>query len=230
MVKRVASSDRLVSCCRAAHRFNYILPTIEVWVSNVAPDSPECMRAALASPELKKLFQDAQKFQPPGTISLFSRIEPGFAVPSSESEVDMNLRHEVSGLCSLVVGAALLSLGGSAIAQTSSLPAGQVSGAQLQAWLDGKATWAGLNHASKCTYLNSEHATKGRRLLFMTCPNGYAGRFEGKVQVKGDELCSSFAQPVGDDCVTWHQVGDATFEQRSGGSTLNTVYMLLSSK
>ena len=38
-------------------------------------ESPEHMRAALSSPELKKVFQDAQKFQPPGTTVLISRIE-----------------------------------------------------------------------------------------------------------------------------------------------------------
>lgn len=38
-------------------------------------ESPEHMRAALSSSELKKVFQDAQKFQPPGTTVLISRIE-----------------------------------------------------------------------------------------------------------------------------------------------------------
>src|SRR5512140_3239018 len=138
----------------------------------------------------------------------------------------MNARHEVSSLCSLIVGAALLSLESSAVAQT--LPAGQVSGAQLQTMLDGKVNWTGLNHASKCVYLNSGYATE--RIMFMSCPTGYFGTFQGKAQVKGDELCSSFAAPVGDDCVTWHKVGDTTFEQRSGGSTRNTVFMLPSSR
>lgn len=147
-----------------------------------------------------------------------------------KSEVNMNARHGGASLCSLVFGAALL-VGATGVAAQPPLK-GQVTGAQLQLWLDSKATWAGISHSSGCYYLSTwdgKGADGKGRYLHMHCPNGFSEKVPGTMHVVGDQLCSTFKfpnMPVAEECVSWHMTGDAKFEQRSGELKKNLVYML----
>jgi hypothetical protein len=124
------------------------------------------------------------------------------------------------------VGLVLTGLhGGPALAQ---VPAGdKVGGAQLQTWLDQKFSYAGVHQPSGCVILNAGEGD--RRVLFIRCPNGWAAKLSGSARVDGDQWCTQFPipnTPPGDDCVTWHSLGDWKFEQRKGG-TLDTSVIVL---
>ena len=108
------------------------------------------------------------------------------------------------------------------------VPAGEkVTGSQLQAWLDQKFSYAGVNHSSGCLLLNTGEAD--RRVLFVRCPNGWAEKLVGTIRVVGETMCTNFPipnTPPGDDCVTWHSVGQWKFEQRKGGALDTSVVVL----
>lgn len=125
----------------------------------------------------------------------------------------------------LAVLSVMASLGANA---QESPPAGEkVSGQQLQSWLDGKFSYAGVHKASQCTLLNAAQGTG--RVLFIRCPNGWAEKLAGTARVVGDSYCTSFPIPnttPGEDCVTWHSTGQWRFEQRKG-DVLDTTVILL---
>jgi hypothetical protein len=108
------------------------------------------------------------------------------------------------------------------------VPAGeQVNGQLLQTWLDQKFSYAGTHHASGCVILNT--GIGGGRVLFIRCPNGWAEKLPGTARVVGDTYCTSFPipnTPPGEDCVTWHSVGQWKFEQRKGGALDTSVILL----
>jgi hypothetical protein len=135
----------------------------------------------------------------------------------------LNLRR----VCLGCAGLALSMAAASAFAQ-GAIPAGtQVKGAQLQAWLDQGFGYAGVHRTSGCLLMNT--AGGGRRVLFMRCPDGWSDRILGTAKVSGDSYCTNFPipnSPPGDDCVTWHSLGDWKFEQRKGGAIDTTVILL----
>jgi hypothetical protein len=124
-------------------------------------------------------------------------------------------------------GALVALAAGSAVAQ-SPIPAGEkVTGAQLQAWLDQKFSYAGVHRASGCLLLNT--AEGSRRALFLRCPDEWSSKLSGTAKVVGDSYCTNFPvpnTPPGDDCVTWHSLGQWRFEQRKG-ATLDTTVIVL---
>lgn len=114
-----------------------------------------------------------------------------------------------------------------ALAQGTVAAGEKVSGAQLQAWLDAKFSYAGVHRASQCVILNVAQADG--RLLFIRCPDGWAEKLRGSARVVGDNYCTSFPipnTPPGEDCVTWYSAGQGRFEQRKGNE-LNTSVILL---
>jgi hypothetical protein len=119
-------------------------------------------------------------------------------------------------------------LGANAGVQAQGMPAGEkVSGAQLQAWLDEKFSYAGVHKPSGCVMLNV--AQGAGRVLFLRCPNGWAEKIPGTARVVGDTYCTNFPipnTPSGEDCVTWHSLGPWRFEQRKG-SELDTSVIVL---
>jgi hypothetical protein len=121
----------------------------------------------------------------------------------------------------------LTTAGTQALAQVAPAPGEKVSGAQLQAWLDGKFSYAGVNKASQCVIMNV--ANRAGRMLFVSCPNGWAEKLTGTARVVGDTYCTNFPipnTPAGEDCVTWHSVGEWKFEQRKGND-LDTAVVVL---
>lgn len=110
----------------------------------------------------------------------------------------------------------------------AAVPAGQkVSGQQLQKWLNTGFSYAGVHKASECVLLNTGDAA--RRVLFLRCPNGWADKLIGTARVVGDNLCTNFAipnTPPGEDCVSWHSVGQWKFEQRKGDALEAAVVVL----
>jgi hypothetical protein len=126
--------------------------------------------------------------------------------------------------------AALVVLGSAAGMEASAQvapPVGDITGQQLQAWLDGKFSYAGVHNSSQCVILNV--AAGAGRVLFIRCPNGWAEKLSGTARVVGDRYCTSFPipnTPPGEDCVTWHSVGQWKFEQRKG-SDLDTSVVVL---
>lgn len=113
------------------------------------------------------------------------------------------------------------------LAQTPA-PAGEkIPGQQLQAWLDAKFAYAGVNKPSQCVIMNVAQGTG--RTLFIRCPNGWAEKLSGSARVVGDTYCTSFPipnTPPGEDCVTWYRVGEWKFEQRKGNEVDTTVMVL----
>jgi hypothetical protein len=113
------------------------------------------------------------------------------------------------------------------LAQVSAAVGEKVPGAQLQTWLDQKSSYAGVHHPSQCVLLNVAQADC--RVLFIRCPNGWAEKLNGSARVTGDQYCTSFPvpnTPPGEDCVTWHGIGQGKFEQRKAGALDATVIVL----
>ncbi len=117
---------------------------------------------------------------------------------------------------------------GASWAQQSPVPAGEkVTGPQLQAWLDQKFSYAGTHHASGCVILNT--GVGSGRVLFIRCSDGWAEKLTGTARVVGDSYCTNFPipnTPAGDDCVTWHSIGQWKFEQRKGNALDTSVVLL----
>lgn len=144
----------------------------------------------------------------------------------------------VRRVCASAIAASWLAAGGVAFAQGAAPPAvaqgapppagEQVSGAQLQQWLDRGFGFAGaVIRPHRCMLLN---VAQGRdRVLFVRCPNGWAERLVGTIRVVGDSFCASFPipnGPPGEDCVTWHSLGQWRFEQRKDGEPVVSVIVL----
>ena len=135
------------------------------------------------------------------------------------------LANKVKGL---VVGAwavaLLLTPGAQAqtVGTTDKVPA-----AQLQNWLDDGFSYAGVHKASQCVVLNV--AQGSGRTLFIRCPNGWAEKISGTARVVGETYCTSFPipnTPPGEDCVSWHSLGQGRYEQRKGNDVDTTVILL----
>jgi hypothetical protein len=132
-------------------------------------------------------------------------------------------------LMSAAVTAVLLvaTAGTQALAQSAPVAGDKVTGAQLQAWLDGKFSYAGVNKASQCVILNVSQGAG--RMLFIRCPSGWTEKLIGSARVVGDTYCTNFPipnTPAGEDCVTWHSLGQWKFEQRKGSDVDTAVIVL----
>lgn len=125
------------------------------------------------------------------------------------------------------VASLALAVGSNVWAENAPAVGAKISGQQLQSWLDAKFSYAGEHAESKCSLLNV--AQDSGRVLFIRCPNGWAEKLSGSARVVGDLYCTSFPvpnTPQGEDCVTWHSVGQWKFEQRKG-EALDTSIILI---
>ncbi|MBI5276316.1 MAG: hypothetical protein HY854_07625 [Burkholderiales bacterium] len=111
-----------------------------------------------------------------------------------------------------------------AAAGAQSMGGVQTTGSRLQLWLDSKFSYAGVDFASGCYFMNS-HDAKGRA-LFISCPDGSSLKLLGKARVEGDRLCVEFPAPAGSECFTWHMMPDGRFQQRRDPIVTATGYIL----
>ena len=124
-------------------------------------------------------------------------------------------------------GALMVLAAGNSAAQTAPPAGTKVSGALLQTWLDQKFSYVGVHRASGCLLMNT--AEGSRRALFLRCPDEWSSKLSGTAKVVGDTYCTNFPIPnstPGDDCVTWHSLGQWRFEQRKGDMLDTTVIVL----
>lgn len=127
-----------------------------------------------------------------------------------------------------LVGATALA--GSALAQTAPLAPGQVSGAELQKWVDqdGLAV-GGIGLQNGCQFLAKNRASE--RHLAVFCPDSTAPwTVKGEGKVVGNQWCVKFRFPDGnsqDRCEEFFKVGDNAYEIRYNGMPVNRVYRLV---
>lgn len=119
---------------------------------------------------------------------------------------------------------------GAVWAQAAPLAPGQVSGAEIQSWLDADGfAVAGVNLANKCYFM--ARSTKDGRQQTVDCPS-QPGSFSvlGEAKVVGNQLCSKFGYPDGsrmERCQDVVKVGDNKYELRVGGQVTAVLRRLL---
>jgi hypothetical protein len=119
---------------------------------------------------------------------------------------------------------------GSAWAQAAPLAPNQVSGAELQAWLDADGfAVGGINVINGCHFI-----AKGKdlaRIQTIFCPTmAQPFTVTGEVQIVGNQMCSKFSYPDGsrlDACQDVFKVGDNKYEVRVGSSVRSVLYRLV---
>lgn len=115
----------------------------------------------------------------------------------------------------LLLGALAVSV--PVVAQT--LPPGQVSGKQLQTWMDADGFMVGgLNLLNQCHFMARNTGTVREMAVFCPGQPMFVVRGEGRVQ--GDQLCSKFEYPDKtrlDACHEIVQVAEGRYEVRAGG-------------
>lgn len=138
-------------------------------------------------------------------------------------------RQLLSG-AALAAAVALFAHAGEAASQTSDLAPGQVSGAELQAWLDADGlALGGITLGNQCQFLVKSKS--GARHLSVICPNDMAPwTVKGEGKVVGNRWCSKFRYPDGsssDSCEEFFKVGDNRYELRVDGQAKHRVYRLI---
>ncbi|MDP3759600.1 MAG: hypothetical protein Q8R01_03650 [Ramlibacter sp.] len=123
-----------------------------------------------------------------------------------------------------------LSASGGVLAQTAPLAASQVSGAELQAWVDADGlALGGIDLQGGCQFLAKNKG--GERHLSVFCPGSPAPwTVKGEGKVVGDKWCVKFRFPdgnVSDQCEEFFKLGDNKYEIRLAGKPLNRVYRLV---
>ena len=118
-----------------------------------------------------------------------------------------------------------------ALSQTAQLAPGQVSGAELQAWLDADGlALGGVSLDNGCQFLaKNKH---GSRHLSVICPNDMAPwTVKGEGKVDGDRWCSKFRYPDGsssDTCEEFFKLGENRYEvRRTDGHVKHRIFRLI---
>lgn len=130
----------------------------------------------------------------------------------------------------LTVAAMAWAAPGSAWAQAAPLAPNQVSGADLQAWLDADGfAVGGINVINGCHFI-----AKGKdlaRIQTIFCPTmAQPFTVTGELRIVGNQMCSKFSYPDGsklDACQDIFKVGDNKYEVRVGGTTRSVLYRLV---
>ena len=128
------------------------------------------------------------------------------------------------------VAALALAAQGPVWAQAAPLAPHQVSGAELQAWLDADGfAIGGVNLGNGCHFI-----AKGKdlaRIQTVYCPTmAQPFTVTGEVQIVGNQACSKFVYPDGskfEGCQDLFKVGDNKFEFRTNGTVRTIVYRLV---
>lgn len=128
------------------------------------------------------------------------------------------------------VAAIFLGAHGGVLAQAAPLAAGQVSGAEMQAWVaaDGLAV-GGVSLQRPCQFLGMSRGTE-RHLSMMCAPDSAPWTVKGEGKVVGDKWCTKFKYPDGttqDRCDELFKIGENKYEFRAGGVPVNRVYRLV---
>ena len=129
-----------------------------------------------------------------------------------------------------VIAALALAAQGTVWAQAAPLAPNQVSGAELQAWLDADGfPVGGVNLGNGCHFI-----AKGKdlaRIQTIFCPNmAQPFNVTGEIKIVGNQMCSKFSYPDGsklDACQDVFKVGDNKFEVRVGGTARSVLYRLV---
>jgi hypothetical protein len=129
-----------------------------------------------------------------------------------------------------IITALALAASGSPWAQTTALAPGQVSGAELQAWIDADGfVVGGLNLANGCHFIARGRDTA--RIQVISCPTmAQAFTVAGELRIAGNQMCSKFTYPDGsrlDACQDLFKVGDNKYEVRVDGAVRSVLYRLL---
>lgn len=117
----------------------------------------------------------------------------------------------------------------SALAQTASLAPGQVSGAELQAWVDADGlALGGVGLEDKCRFFAQSRGLD--RYVGGLCPGNFAPWVvKGVGKVVGNSWCVKFSYPDGsstDGCEEFFKMADSSLEIRRGGKPVYRVYRL----
>lgn len=124
---------------------------------------------------------------------------------------------------------AIAMAGGVASAQTAALAPGQVSGPEIQRWMDQDG-FAIAGVTPRGCFFMIRSRVDGRRQS-VDCPDqGHPFTVLGQGQVVGHEFCSKFTYPdgrVSDQCYTMFKVGDNKYETRVGSTVHNVFYRLV---
>ncbi|NKE65987.1 hypothetical protein RAMLITH_09160 [Ramlibacter sp. RBP-2] len=125
---------------------------------------------------------------------------------------------------------AAMVLASTAFAQGSAPAPGQVSGAELQRWVDqdGLAV-GGIGLQNGCQFLAKNRGSE--RHLAVFCPDSMAPwTVKGEGKVVANQWCVKFRFPDGnsqDQCEEFFKVGDNAYEIRFNGVPINRVYRLV---
>lgn len=117
-----------------------------------------------------------------------------------------------------------------ALAQAAPLAPGQVSGAELQTWLDADGlALGGISLQDRCQFLAKNKSAD--RHLSIICPNDLAPwTVKGEGKVVGNRWCSKFRFPNGttsDTCEEFFKIGDNRYELRVDGQAKHRVHRLI---
>ena len=123
--------------------------------------------------------------------------------------------------------ACLVAVSGAVWAQGSTLAPGQVSGAQIEAWLqaDGFPA-AGVFLSNRCHFMAI--GAGDQRVQYVRCPDPTVPLMtvKGQVRVVGNQFCTHFNYPDGsvvDRCHDLIQVGENKYELRTSSGQVSTV-------
>ena len=128
------------------------------------------------------------------------------------------------------VAALALAANGPVWAQAAPLAPNQVSGAELQAWLDADGFAAGgINVVNGCHFI-----AKGKdlaRIQTIFCPTmAQPFTVTGEIKIVGDQMCTKFAYPDGsrmEGCQEVVKIGDNKYEIRIGSTVRSVLYRLV---
>ena len=129
-----------------------------------------------------------------------------------------------------LVAAIALTVHGTAVSQTAQLAPGQVSGVELQAWVDADGlAVGGINLLNQCQWLAKTHY--GDRYLTVICSSNLSPwTVKGEGKVVGNRYCQKMRYPDGggyDDCEEFFKIGDNRYETRLDGKPTQHVYRLI---
>lgn len=132
--------------------------------------------------------------------------------------------------CIPAVAAIVFAAHGAVLAQAAPLAAGQVSGAELQSWVDADGlALAGISLQNGCNFFAKNKS--GERHLTVFCADNMAPwTVKGEGKVVGNQWCIKFRYPNGasdDHCEQFYKVGDNKYEIRLGDKVLNSAYRLV---
>lgn len=144
-------------------------------------------------------------------------------------KIEVDMRIDVVARPAAVF-AVLLAMHGAAAAQPAQLAAGQVSGAELQSWVDADGlAVGGISLQDGCQYFAKNRG--GERYLTVFCPDSTASwTVKGEGKVVGNSWCVKFQYPNGassDQCEDFFRTGDNKYEIRLKGKPINRAYRLI---